>query len=135
MQYTPRGNSNILDIVIHQNVRLSDVTVSDVLHSDHLQIFFHKPDHVSVGKFRPELKPTEIGSGFEAWPLIYFNLDSKTTLLKKLRKQLVLSQPLSPWHIGCQHTNSLSDLNNAPSDFLQLKPRLRNQGSSMQNGN
>jgi hypothetical protein len=30
----------VLDVVVHQNIRLSDVIVSDVLDSDHLPIIF-----------------------------------------------------------------------------------------------
>jgi hypothetical protein len=48
IHYTPRGNGDVLDIVIHQNVRLSDVNVSDVLDSDHLPIFFHILDRVNT---------------------------------------------------------------------------------------
>jgi hypothetical protein len=33
--YSPAGNGDVLDIVVHQNVRLSEVIVSDVLDSDH----------------------------------------------------------------------------------------------------
>jgi hypothetical protein len=39
---------DIFDIVIHQNVRLSDVTVSDVLDSDHLPVIFNILDYVSA---------------------------------------------------------------------------------------
>jgi hypothetical protein len=37
--YMPRGN-DILNIVIHRDIRLSGVTMSDALDSDHLPIFF-----------------------------------------------------------------------------------------------
>jgi hypothetical protein len=46
--YTPQGNGDVLGIVAHQNVRLSGVTVSDVMDSDHLPVFFHILDHVSA---------------------------------------------------------------------------------------
>jgi hypothetical protein len=36
------------EIVVHQNVRLSKVIVSDVLDSDHLPILFHILDHVTT---------------------------------------------------------------------------------------
>jgi hypothetical protein len=48
-QYTPQRNNDVLDIVVHRNVLPSDVTVSDVLDSDHLPIFLHILDHVSAG--------------------------------------------------------------------------------------
>jgi hypothetical protein len=40
------GNGDVLDIVVHKNIRLSNVIVSDILASDHLPIIFHIPDHV-----------------------------------------------------------------------------------------
>jgi hypothetical protein len=42
------GNSDILDIVVHQNIGLSSVTVSNILDSDHLPILFHILDHVKI---------------------------------------------------------------------------------------
>jgi hypothetical protein len=35
------GNGDVLDIVVHKNIRLSNVIVSDILDSDHLPIIFH----------------------------------------------------------------------------------------------
>jgi hypothetical protein len=39
----------VLDIVVHKNVRLSDVIVSDILDSDHLPFVSHLFDHVKTG--------------------------------------------------------------------------------------
>jgi hypothetical protein len=36
--YSPAGNDDVLDIVVHQNIRLSEVIVSDVLDAGHLPI-------------------------------------------------------------------------------------------------
>jgi hypothetical protein len=46
--YSPAGNGDMLDIVVHQNIRVSDVTVSDILDSDHQPIIFHILDHVKI---------------------------------------------------------------------------------------
>jgi hypothetical protein len=46
--YSPAGNGDVLDIVVHQNIRVSDVTVSDFLDSDHMPIIFHILDHVKI---------------------------------------------------------------------------------------
>jgi hypothetical protein len=46
--FSPAGNGDMLDIVVHQNVRMSDVIVSDILHSDHLPIIFHTLCHVKI---------------------------------------------------------------------------------------
>jgi hypothetical protein len=40
----------VLDIVVHKNIRLSHVTVSDILDSDHLPIVFHVLDHFRTKK-------------------------------------------------------------------------------------
>jgi len=63
--YTPRGNGDILDIVIHQNVRLSDVTVSDVLDPDHLPIIFSVWIMLVLGTLRPRMKHPQTGICFE----------------------------------------------------------------------
>jgi hypothetical protein len=44
--YSPVGSGDILDIVVHKNIRLSNVIVSDILNSYHLPIIFHILDHV-----------------------------------------------------------------------------------------
>jgi hypothetical protein len=46
--YSPAGNGEVLDIVVHQNIRVSDVIVSDISDSDHLPIVFHILDHVKI---------------------------------------------------------------------------------------
>jgi endonuclease/exonuclease/phosphatase family metal-dependent hydrolase len=48
--YSHGGNGDVLDIVVHKNIRLSHVVVSDILDSDHLPILFHILDHVRTNK-------------------------------------------------------------------------------------
>jgi hypothetical protein len=43
-----RGNGDVLDIVVNQNIRVSDVIVSDILDSDHQPVVFHILDHVKI---------------------------------------------------------------------------------------
>jgi hypothetical protein len=43
--YSTVGNGDVLDIVLHKNIRLSNFSV-DILHSNHLQIIFNILDHV-----------------------------------------------------------------------------------------
>jgi hypothetical protein len=40
----------VLDIVVHRNIRLSNVIVSDILDSDHFPILFHILDHIKMTK-------------------------------------------------------------------------------------
>jgi hypothetical protein len=42
------GNGDVLDIVVHQNTRVSDVIVFDILDSDNLPIVFHILDHGKI---------------------------------------------------------------------------------------
>jgi hypothetical protein len=46
--YSPRGNCDVLNIVVHQNIRVPDVIVADILDSDHLPILFHILYHVKI---------------------------------------------------------------------------------------
>jgi hypothetical protein len=43
--YSPAGNCDVLDIVVHKNIRLSEFIVSDILDSDHLPIVLHFLDN------------------------------------------------------------------------------------------
>jgi hypothetical protein len=45
--YSPEVNGDVLDIVVHQNIRVSNVIVSDILDSDHLPVIFHRLGSVS----------------------------------------------------------------------------------------
>lgn len=38
--YTRAGNGDVLDVMVHQNIRISHVGVSDILDSDHLPVVF-----------------------------------------------------------------------------------------------
>jgi endonuclease/exonuclease/phosphatase (EEP) superfamily protein YafD len=46
--YTPAGNGDMLDVVLHRNVCISDINVLEILDSDHLLILFHMLDHIST---------------------------------------------------------------------------------------
>jgi hypothetical protein len=43
--YSSVGNQDVLDIMMHMNIRLSNDIASDILDSDHLPIIFHILDH------------------------------------------------------------------------------------------
>jgi hypothetical protein len=64
--YSPSGNSDVLDIVVHQTIRVSEVIVSDILDSGHLPTVFYILDHV---KIRNLSQNSQFGNGFKALPL------------------------------------------------------------------
>jgi hypothetical protein len=116
----------VLDIVVHQNIRVLDVTVSDILDSDHLPIVFHILDHVNLSEriekftdwdqFRSlasELisPKIEINSGVEADKAVY-DFTASTALVYRL----------STSKVTLSHIN-----NNLPGldRLLKHKQRLR----------
>jgi hypothetical protein len=46
--YSPVGNGDMLDIVVHKNVQLSEFIVPDILDSDYLSIAFPLLKHVKT---------------------------------------------------------------------------------------
>jgi hypothetical protein len=56
MHYKPDGRGDVLDTVVHQNVQLSEVTVTDTLDSNHVPIMFSILYPV---KMREALDPVE----------------------------------------------------------------------------
>jgi hypothetical protein len=44
--YSPAGNGDVLNVVVHKNIHLSEVVDSDILDSNHLLIVFHLLYHV-----------------------------------------------------------------------------------------
>jgi hypothetical protein len=44
--YSPARNGDVFDIIVHKNVRLSEVIVSDILPSYHLPIIVYLLDHI-----------------------------------------------------------------------------------------
>jgi hypothetical protein len=57
------------DIVVHKNIRVSHVIVSDILDSDHLPVVFHILDRVKIKNLSESIKNSQIGIGFKASPL------------------------------------------------------------------
>jgi hypothetical protein len=53
---SPDGRGGVLNILVHQNVRLSEATVTEVLDSDYLPVKFSFADHVRA---RDVLYPAE----------------------------------------------------------------------------
>jgi hypothetical protein len=73
MHYSPAANEDVLDIVVHRHIRLSNVIVSDILDSDHLPIVFHILDHVRTTKLS---EPTEKFTNWERFQSLASDLIS-----------------------------------------------------------
>jgi hypothetical protein len=48
IHYSPTGNGDVLDIMVHQNIRVSDVIVYNILDSDHPPIIFHILNNIKI---------------------------------------------------------------------------------------
>jgi hypothetical protein len=59
--YSPAGNGDVLDIVVHQNDRLSSVIVSDILDSHHLPTVFQILDHVKTKNLSEPVEKSRLG--------------------------------------------------------------------------
>jgi hypothetical protein len=49
--YTTQGNDDMVNILLHKSVQLSDAIVSNILDYDNLLIFFHFLDHLGLEMF------------------------------------------------------------------------------------
>jgi hypothetical protein len=69
MHYTPDCIGDVLSIVIHQNVRLSEATVTDILDSDHLPIMFRILGPVTIIRETSDPVGKLTGSDLQVPPL------------------------------------------------------------------
>jgi exonuclease III len=67
--YSPTRNGDVLDIVVHKNVRLPEVIVCDILDSDHIPVISTCWIILEVGIFRTRSTNLQMRSGFSSWPL------------------------------------------------------------------
>jgi hypothetical protein len=68
--FLPDGRNNVLYIVVHQNVQLSEDTLPDVLDSDHLLIMFSILDPAKAREVLVPVENLQTRSGFKSWPPI-----------------------------------------------------------------
>jgi len=119
----------VLDIVLHMNVRISDVNVLEILVSNHLLILFHMMDHDST---RDISAPVEIHTDWERFQSLASNLVVPRTQIhssedaegtaRKFAASITSAYRLST------HKITLSELNEDLPELdrlLQLKQRLR----------
>jgi hypothetical protein len=127
--YTPSGNGVVLDIVLYRNVRMFDITVLEILDSDHLPILFHMLDHVST---RDISAPIEIHTDWERFQSLASDLTSPRTQIhtpenaeeaaRKFAASIASAYWLSTHKIAILKLNKeLPELER----LLQLKQRLR----------
>jgi hypothetical protein len=88
------GNGDMLDIVVHKNVQVSEDTVSDTLDSDHLSIAIHLLDLVRTRNLSDPVEKFTDLECFQSLASKVIHLKSKLTQGKKLIKQPATLLPL-----------------------------------------
>jgi hypothetical protein len=126
---SPSGNGDGLDIVVHQNIRVSDAIVSDILDSDHLQIIFHILDHVKIRNLSDPIEKFTDWDRFQslASELISPKIDVKSGVEADKAARDFSASIASAYRLSTCKT-TLLDLNNDLSGLVRLlrhKQRLR----------
>jgi hypothetical protein len=111
---TPLGrNGDVLNTVVHKNIRISNVIVYDILDSDHLPIVFHSLDHVRINKVP---KPFEKFTDLERFQCLTSNLISPRIrinsgiLVNKAERDF--TAPIASTYQLSKSMITLSELNN-----------------------
>jgi hypothetical protein len=119
----------VLNIVVHRNVRLSDVIVSDVLDSDHVPIIFHIRDHVGTINLSDAIKKFADWEWFQslASDLVSARIQINSGVEADKAACYFTASVSSPYRL-LTHKVTLSDLNNdllGLGRLLKHKQRLR----------
>jgi hypothetical protein len=127
--YSHAGNGDVLDIVVHQNITVSDVIVSDILDTDHLPIVFHILDHVKIRNLSEPVKKFTDWERFQSLPseLISPRIEINTGVEVDKAARVFTASIASAYRLStCKVT--LSDINNdipGLDRLLKHKWRLR----------
>jgi hypothetical protein len=135
--YTPDGTGDVLDIVVHQNVRLAEIIVTDILDSDQLPIMLSILD--SVGK-REALDPVEKLTHWEfvkslASELISQNIQIHSSNETDEAAYDFAASVASAYRKSTTKTAILDRKYEIPDLEKHQKSMARNHGSRKQNGN
>jgi hypothetical protein len=66
--FLPNGRGDVLDIVVHKDVQISDVRVLDIMYSDHLPITFCILDHIKAKEILDGVKKFTDWERFQSLP-------------------------------------------------------------------
>jgi len=120
----------VLDIVVHRNVRISVVHVSEILDSDHLPLLFHMLDYVNI---RDISAPVEIHTDWERFQSLASDLISPRiqihTCVDAEQTARNFAACIASAYRLPTHKITLSELNEELPELdrlLQLRQRLRN---------
>jgi hypothetical protein len=127
--YTPSGNGDVLDIVLHKNTRLSEVNVLEILDSDYLPMLFYMLDHVST---RDISAPIEIFTDWERFQNVASEIISPRVQIQSIEDAeetacKFTASIVSAYRLSTQKI-TLSDLKEELPELerlRQLKNRLR----------
>jgi hypothetical protein len=88
--YSPEGNGDAFEIVVHKNVRLSEIIVSHILDSDHLPIVLHLLNRVRT---RNLSDPVDKFTDWERFPSLASELVSHR--IQITRRKMPIKRPMT----------------------------------------
>jgi hypothetical protein len=88
------GRGDVLDIVVHKDVVLSEVRVLDIVDSDHLPIVFCILDHVKARGIFDPVKKFRDWERFKSHASALVSPRIEINYVQKLIKQIAILQPL-----------------------------------------
>jgi hypothetical protein len=104
--FAPVGNGDVLDTVVHKNIRLSNAIVSDILDSDHLPIILYILDHVRTKTISA---PLEKFTDWERFQSLTSNLISPRIEINSVAEPDKSARAFAASvasHIGCRSVRS-----------------------------
>jgi hypothetical protein len=88
------GRGDVLNIVVHKDVRLSEVRVLDIMDSDHLPIMFCILDHVKAREILDPVEKFTDWERFKSLPSALVSPRIEINSCTELIKLLAILQPL-----------------------------------------
>jgi hypothetical protein len=140
--FIPNGRGDVLDIVVHKDVRLSEVRILDIMDSDHLHIIFCILDHIKAWEI---LDPVEKFTDWErfqslASALVSPRMEINSCIEADKAARVFAASIASAYRLSTK-TTTISGRNRGSSSLESLLKQAegheimaRNQGSSMQDG-
>jgi hypothetical protein len=126
--YSPSENGDVLDTVVHEIIRVSDIIVSDILDSDQLPILFHILDHVKIRNLSDPIEKFTDWDWFQslASELISNKIEIKSGVEADKAARNFSASIASAYRLSTSKITLLDLNNDLPGlDRLKQKQRLR----------
>jgi hypothetical protein len=131
--YSVAGNGDVLDTVVHQSTRGSDVIVCDILDSDHRPVIFHILGHAKIRKLSVSIKKSTDCDRFRslASELISARIEINSGVEADKAARDCTASDASAYRLATSNV-TFSDINNDLPDLGRLLKNKRSLRKSWQ---